>query len=77
MKNIPELSSKKIIGSLIKKHRLNKQLTQQQLAILLQTDRQYVWKIENGKINITLEYLDKIISKLKCNHSDFLKGIKE
>jgi transcriptional regulator with XRE-family HTH domain len=66
-------SSKKIIGQLIRKYRLSKQLSQQQLADLLETDRQYVWKIENGKINLTLEYLDKIISKLKCASEDFFK----
>ena len=33
---------------------------------MLGTDRQYVWNIENGKINLSLDYLDSIIIKLKC-----------
>lgn len=68
--------SKAIIGKLIKQQRLNKQMTQQELADLLNVDRQYVWNIENGKINLTLDYLDKIIAKLKCAHKEFLKTIE-
>lgn len=64
---------KKLIGELVRSQRLKKQITQQELATLLNVDRQYVWKIENGRINLTLEYLDKIIFKLNCSNSDFFK----
>ena len=40
-------------------------MTLQELADLLQVDRQYIWKLENGKINMTLDYLDKIMQHLK------------
>ncbi len=73
MKPNPTHISKAIIGKLIKQQRLIKEMTQQELADLLNVDRQYIWKIENGKINLTLDYLDKIISKLKCSHTKFLK----
>ncbi|WP_343631318.1 helix-turn-helix transcriptional regulator [Fluviicola sp.] len=66
-------STKILVGLLVKKHRMEKQLTQQQLADLLHTDRQYVSKIETGKINLTLDYLDKILSCLKCTNDDFFK----
>lgn len=46
-------------------------MTLQELADLLQVDRQYVWKLENGKINMTLDYLDKIIQHLKSSKEDF------
>jgi transcriptional regulator with XRE-family HTH domain len=74
LKKTKGATSKIIIGQLIKKYRLSKQLSQQQLADLLVTDRQYVWKLENGRINLTLEYLDKIILKLNCTHNDFFKS---
>jgi transcriptional regulator with XRE-family HTH domain len=74
LKKTKGVTSKVIIGQLVKKYRLSKQLSQQQLADLLVTDRQYVWKLENGRINVTLEYLDKIILKLKCTHNDFFKS---
>lgn len=33
--------------------------------------RQYVLKIEKGKINLTLDYLGKIMSQLNCEPKDF------
>lgn len=70
-----EHSIKELIGLLVRKNRANKQLTQQQLADLLNVDRQYVSKIENGKINLTLDYLEKVISSLKCTNHDFIQEV--
>lgn len=64
-------SSKNIIGSIIKAQRKKKGLTMQALADKLETERQYVWKMENGKKNISPDYLDKVIEKLGCKHEDF------
>ena len=52
-------------------------MTLQELADGIDADRQYVWNIENGKVNITLDYLDKIIEKLGCNQDDFFNGGKQ
>lgn len=65
--------SKNIIGRIIKYRRIKLGLTLQELADRLEVDRQYIWKLENGKINMSLNYLDKIIDKLECNHEDFFK----
>ncbi len=65
-------SSKQIIGVLIETHRKSKKISQQELANLLQVDRQYIWKLENGKVNLTMNYLDKVIKELSCIHSEFL-----
>ena len=64
-------SSKKIIGDLINHHRTKNGLTLEELALKLNTDRHYIWKLENGKINMSLDYLDKVIKKLKCKPEDF------
>ena len=64
-------TSKKIIGKMIKVRREEKKITQSQLAGLLHIDRQYMWRIENGIINLTMDYLDKIIIALGCNYKDF------
>jgi len=64
-------TSKKIIGKMIKARREEKKMTQSQLAALLHIDRQYIWRIENGVINLTLDYLDKIIQALGCTQRDF------
>ncbi len=61
-------NSKIVIGKMIKDLRKEKNLSQQELADLLDVDRQYIWRIENGKINLTLDYFDKIIDKLIQNN---------
>jgi transcriptional regulator with XRE-family HTH domain len=65
-------SSKEILGSLIKSRRLEKNFTQKKLADLLEVDRQYVWRLENGKVNFTMDYLDKVIYRLDCEQKDFI-----
>jgi len=72
-------SSKTVIGKMIKDLRKEKNLSQQELADLLDVDRQYVWRIENGKINLTLDYFDKVIKKLSKNskNSISLKSLLE
>lgn len=64
-------SSKKIIGRIIKYQRKKIGITLEELATRLDVDRQYVWKMENGKKNISPNYLDKVIEKLGCKHEDF------
>lgn len=49
---------------LIKKERTKKKLSQQDLADRLKVDRQYVWRIENGKVNLTLDYLSKVLTSM-------------
>jgi transcriptional regulator with XRE-family HTH domain len=65
-------TSKEIIGIMIKRRREEKKITQQELAYLLDVNRQYMWRLENGKVNLTMDYLDKLILHLDCKHSDFL-----
>lgn len=67
-------SSRQIIGRIIKNQRKKSELTMEELADELEVDRQYVWKMENGKINISPDYLDKVIEKLKCRHDDFFNS---
>jgi transcriptional regulator with XRE-family HTH domain len=64
-------TSKEIIGKIIKLQREKSNLTLQELADQLGVDRQYIWRLENGKINMTLDYLDKIIDRLKSKNEDF------
>lgn len=65
-------TAKEIIGKKIKRLREKKNMTQQELADLIKADRQYVWKLENGKKNITLDYLDNIAKALQVQQSEFL-----
>lgn len=65
-------NSREILGMSIKIRRQEKDITQQQLASLLSVDRQYIWRLENGRINFTMNYLDKIIKELNCQPEDFI-----
>jgi transcriptional regulator with XRE-family HTH domain len=65
-------SSKEIMGKMIKSQRKQRDFTQKQLADLLEVDRQYVWRLENGKVNFTMDYLDKVMFKLNCEQKDFI-----
>lgn len=64
--------SRQIIGKKINQAREEKQLTLEQLADLLGTDRQHIWNIEAGRKNFTLDYLDKIAQALKVSQSEFI-----
>jgi len=70
-------ASRKIIGSKIKKLRLKLNLTQQVLADKLGVDRQYINKIESGKINMSLDYLDRIVKKLRSKPDDLWNTLKK
>ncbi len=61
-----------IVGKRIKVIRLQRNMTLQQLADEINSDRQYVWNIENGGVNLTLDYIDKIAVALKVSQSEFL-----
>jgi transcriptional regulator with XRE-family HTH domain len=63
--------SKKIIGERIKTKRKLKKFTLNELATKLDVDKQYIWNLEMGNINMTLDYLDKVIEKLDCTHEEF------
>ncbi|MFN0202628.1 MAG: helix-turn-helix domain-containing protein [Bacteroidia bacterium] len=65
-------SSKKIVGKRIKKLRTKRNMTLQQLADLIKADRQYVWNIENGDVNLTLDYIDRIAKALEVSQSEFI-----
>ncbi|PBQ32783.1 hypothetical protein CNR22_13700 [Sphingobacteriaceae bacterium] len=67
-----KVNSQEVIGKMIAKQRILKHFTQTEFALLLNVDRQYIWRLENGKINLTMKYLDKIIICLDCVHDDFL-----
>jgi transcriptional regulator with XRE-family HTH domain len=70
------VESKCVIGVIIQYWREKLGITQQELADRMDADRQYIWKVENGKINMSLNYLDRIIICLGCTHKDFFSSIE-
>ena len=52
--------SKLIIAANVKKIREQNKITREKLSLSLDFENSYISKLENGKINITIEKLDKI-----------------
>ncbi len=69
-------TSRTIIGRIINYHRKQKPMTLEALGNTIGKDRQYMWKVENGKINISVDALDVLIKVLGCSHKDFFNQTK-
>lgn len=64
-----------IIGSRIREFRQSSDLSQEKLALKAGIDRTYLAGVENGKRNISVVNLDKIIKALDINYETFFKGL--
>jgi len=62
------------IGSRIKVLRMQKKLTQMELASRANVHRSYLASIESGDRNISLDSLEKIIKALDIDYLDFFCG---
>ena len=59
------------IGARIKELREKKHHTQESLALKSNLDRTYINSVENGRRNISVQALEKIIIALDCNFKNF------
>lgn len=59
-------------GQLVRKHRKEKNISQEKLALLCNIDRSYMGRIERGEVNITLEKLYDLAKALEVNLHDLL-----
>ena len=64
-----------IIGHRIRKLRIEQELSQEKLALKADIDRTYLAGAEQGKRNISVKSLDKIIKALGVSFEDFFKGL--
>lgn len=62
-------------GINLKKERLKKNLTQEELANISDFHRTYIGYLENGKRNITLLSLVRLSKALGCNIEDLVNGL--
>jgi transcriptional regulator with XRE-family HTH domain len=62
---------RKKIGLRIKEYRTNLKLTQEALAFKAEIDKTYVNEVENGKRNVSVINLEKIICALDATLKDF------
>ncbi len=64
------------IGDRIRELRKEKNLSQETLANIAEVDRTYMTKIENGKKNVTVKLLEKIITVLEVDFATFFNVLK-
>ncbi len=67
------MSSRKKLGENLRKLRLKKNMSQGNLAIILNVNRAYISKIENGRMNPTLSTLEKIAKALGVPADELLR----
>lgn len=65
-----EISSK--IGNIIRKKRVEKDITQEMLALQCNIDRSYMGRIERGEVNLTVEKLHMIAKVLEVDVKQLL-----
>jgi transcriptional regulator with XRE-family HTH domain len=71
MSDLAGMDIKLKVGQRIKELRKKLELSQEGLANEAEVDRTYVTDVENGRRNISVEILEKIISALKVSVKDF------
>jgi transcriptional regulator with XRE-family HTH domain len=62
------------IGLRIRELRKAKGLSQEQLALKAEIDRTYMASVENGKRNVAIVNIEKIIAALDESFESFFKG---
>ena len=63
------------VGQRIKVLRNEQGLSQEKLALKAEVDRTYLASAEQGKRNISLRSLEKIVNALEISFKDFFKGM--
>lgn len=62
------------VGQRIKESRKQLQISQEALALKAEVDRTYVTDVENGRRNISVEILEKIIKALGVSFTEFFNA---
>lgn len=74
MFDLPGMDIKLKVGQRIKELRKNLELSQEALANNAEVDRTYMTDVENGRRNISVEVLERIIMALKVSYSEFFNS---
>jgi len=59
------------VGQRIRQLRKELELSQEALALKAEVDRTYVTDVENGRRNVSLEILERLIKALNISFTDF------
>jgi len=67
---------KQKLGIVIKKLRMDKSISQENLALQANIDRTYISDIEKGERNISVEILEKLANTLEISISDLFSLVE-
>ena len=65
---------KQKVGNRIRELRKELKLSQEALALKAEVDRTYVTDVENGRRNVSLEILERLIKALSVSFTDFFNS---
>lgn len=68
------MNIKEKVGQRIRVLRKELNLSQEALALKSEVDRTYMTDVENGRRNVSLEILEKIINGLKVSFTEFFNA---
>jgi transcriptional regulator with XRE-family HTH domain len=74
MPDLPGMDIKLKIGHRIKELRKELELSQESLAYKAEVDRTYVTDIENGRRNVSVEILERLIKALDISITEFFNA---
>ena len=66
---------KKFFGERMRELRKEQNLSQEKFALKIGMDRTYIASVENGKRNISIENIDKIIKGFGITFNEFFKNL--
>ena len=70
------MDTKQKLGMVIRKLRMDKSISQENLALQADIDRTYISDIEKGERNISIETLEKLAYTLEISPSELLKLVE-
>ena len=74
MPHLPGMDIKEKVGQRIKVLRKDLGLSQESLAYKAEVDRTYVTDVENGRRNVSLEILERLVKALEISFSEFFNA---
>lgn len=64
-----------VVGARVKELRTEKGISQEKLALKAELDRTYIAGVENGKRNLSIRSLEKIINALDISFNSFFENM--
>ena len=74
MQELPGMKLKDNVGLRIRQLRKEQELSQEALGYKAEVDRTYVTDVENGRRNVSLEILERLIKALDVSVADFFNS---